>query len=141
MGFRRPESAPGNRQTGGLLSRASGCTSGDRPINPVVETPKQVRDRVLEAAEFIPAGQLGSCGFAAFGHDTSTSARIAFAKIAARASKEWTEKPAACWYGDVAQANRRPGREQITPVTRYGARVRRCTLLIPRFDTVDIALL
>jgi 5-methyltetrahydropteroyltriglutamate--homocysteine methyltransferase len=57
------------------------------PINPVVETPEQVRDRVLEAAEFIPAGQLGSCddcGFAPFGDDTSTSREIAFGKIAAR---------------------------------------------------------
>ena len=57
------------------------------PINPVVETPEQVRDRVLEAAEFIPAGQLGTCddcGFAPFGDDTSTSREIAFAKIAAR---------------------------------------------------------
>lgn len=57
------------------------------PIDPVVETPEQVRDRVLEAAEFIPAGQLGSCddcGFAPFGDDTSTSREIAFAKITAR---------------------------------------------------------
>ncbi len=57
------------------------------PINPVVETPEQVRDRVLEAAEFIPAGQLGTCddcGFAPFGDDTSTSREIAFAKITAR---------------------------------------------------------
>ena len=57
------------------------------PINPVVETPEQVRARVLEAAEFIPADQLGSCddcGFAPFGDDTSTSREIAFAKITAR---------------------------------------------------------
>ena len=57
------------------------------PINPVVETPEQVRDRVLEAAEFIPADQLGTCddcGFAPFGDDTSTSREIAFAKITAR---------------------------------------------------------
>ena len=57
------------------------------PINPVVETPEQVRDRVLEAAEFISADQLGTCddcGFAPFGDDTSTSREIAFAKITAR---------------------------------------------------------
>ena len=57
------------------------------PIDPVVETSEQVRDRVLEAAEFIPADQLGTCddcGFAPFGDDTSTSRDIAFAKITAR---------------------------------------------------------
>jgi methionine synthase II (cobalamin-independent) len=57
------------------------------PIDPVVETPEQVRDRVLEAAEFIPASQLGTCddcGFAPFGDDISTSRDIAFAKITAR---------------------------------------------------------
>jgi 5-methyltetrahydropteroyltriglutamate--homocysteine methyltransferase len=57
------------------------------PIDPVVETPEQVCERVLEAAEFIPADQLGTCddcGFAPFGDDTSTSREIAFAKIAAR---------------------------------------------------------
>src|SRR6185369_13110303 len=31
------------------------------PIDPRVETPEEVRDRVLEAAEHIPAGQLGTC--------------------------------------------------------------------------------
>lgn len=43
--------------------------------------------RVLEVAEFIPAGRLGSCddcGFAPFGDDTSTSREIAFGKITAR---------------------------------------------------------
>ena len=54
------------------------------PINPTVETPEQVRDRVLEAAEFIPLGALGTtddCGFSPFADDTSTSREIAFAKI------------------------------------------------------------
>jgi 5-methyltetrahydropteroyltriglutamate--homocysteine methyltransferase len=57
------------------------------PINPKVETPQEVRDRVLEAAEFIPLAQLGTtddCGFAPFGDDTSTSRDTAFAKISAR---------------------------------------------------------
>ncbi|KOV86336.1 cobalamin-independent methionine synthase II family protein [Nocardia sp. NRRL S-836] len=57
------------------------------PIDPVVETPEQVRDRVLEAARYLPAEQLGTCddcGFAPFADDTSTSRDIAFAKIAAR---------------------------------------------------------
>jgi len=57
------------------------------PINPKVETPEEVRDRVLEAAEFIPLGQLGStddCGFSPFGDDTSTSRETAFQKIRAR---------------------------------------------------------
>ncbi|MFI6094777.1 cobalamin-independent methionine synthase II family protein [Lentzea sp. NPDC051213] len=57
------------------------------PIDPVVETPEQVRDRVLLAARYIPADQLGTCddcGFAPFADDTSTSREVAFAKIAAR---------------------------------------------------------
>jgi 5-methyltetrahydropteroyltriglutamate--homocysteine methyltransferase len=57
------------------------------PINPVVETAEQVRDRVLEAASFIPKEQLGTtddCGFAPFGDDVSTSREKAFAKIKAR---------------------------------------------------------
>src|SRR5271170_6807513 len=57
------------------------------PIDPVIETPSKVRDRVLEAAFFIPAHQLGTtddCGFAPFGDDVSTSREKAFAKIKAR---------------------------------------------------------
>jgi 5-methyltetrahydropteroyltriglutamate--homocysteine methyltransferase len=57
------------------------------PINPVVETAAQVRDRVLEAASFLPIQQLGTtddCGFAPFADDTSTSRDIAFSKIQAR---------------------------------------------------------
>ena len=57
------------------------------PIDPVVETPEVVRDRVLEAAEFIPIDRLGTtddCGFSPFGDDTSTARETAFAKIAAR---------------------------------------------------------
>jgi len=57
------------------------------PINARIETPEEVRDRVLEAAEFIPLPQLGTtddCGFAPFGDDTSTSRDTAFAKIKAR---------------------------------------------------------
>jgi 5-methyltetrahydropteroyltriglutamate--homocysteine methyltransferase len=57
------------------------------PINPRVETPDEVRDRVLEAAAFIPLAQLGTtddCGFAPFGDDTSTGRDTAFAKISAR---------------------------------------------------------
>jgi 5-methyltetrahydropteroyltriglutamate--homocysteine methyltransferase len=57
------------------------------PINSRVETPEEVRDRVLEAAEYIPLSQLGTtddCGFSPFGDDTSTSRDTAFAKIQAR---------------------------------------------------------
>jgi 5-methyltetrahydropteroyltriglutamate--homocysteine methyltransferase len=57
------------------------------PISPRVETPEEVRDRVLAAAEFIPLDQLGTtddCGFSPFGDDTSTSRETAFAKIRAR---------------------------------------------------------
>ena len=57
------------------------------PIDPRIETPEEVRDRVLEAAEFIPLSQLGTtddCGFAPFGDDTSTTRETAFAKVRAR---------------------------------------------------------
>jgi len=57
------------------------------PIDPRVETPEEVRDRVLEAAEYIPVDRLGTCddcGFSPFGDDTSTSRETAFAKIRAR---------------------------------------------------------
>ena len=57
------------------------------PINPRIDTPEEVRDRVLEAAKYIPLDQLGTtddCGFAPFSDDTSTSRDKAFAKIQAR---------------------------------------------------------
>ena len=57
------------------------------PIDPRVETPEEVRDRVLEAARYIPIEQLGTtddCGFSPFCDDTSTSRDTAFAKIRAR---------------------------------------------------------
>jgi 5-methyltetrahydropteroyltriglutamate--homocysteine methyltransferase len=57
------------------------------PINPKVETAEEVRDRVMEAAKFIPLESLGTtddCGFSPFADDTSTSRETAFAKIRAR---------------------------------------------------------
>jgi 5-methyltetrahydropteroyltriglutamate--homocysteine methyltransferase len=57
------------------------------PIDPHVEAPEEVRDRVLEAAEHIPVGQLGTtddCGFSPFCDDTSTTREKAFEKIRAR---------------------------------------------------------
>jgi len=57
------------------------------PIDPRIETPEEVRDRVLQALEYIPADQLGTtddCGFSPFCDDTSTSRDTAFAKIRAR---------------------------------------------------------
>ena len=57
------------------------------PIDPNVETPEQVRDRVLLAAEYLPLAQLGTtddCGFSPFGDDVSTARETAFAKIRAR---------------------------------------------------------
>jgi 5-methyltetrahydropteroyltriglutamate--homocysteine methyltransferase len=57
------------------------------PINPRIETPEEVRDRVLEAAQYIPVAQLGTtddCGFSPFCDDTSTTRETAFAKIEAR---------------------------------------------------------
>lgn len=55
--------------------------------HPHIETADQVRDRVLQAARFIPLGQLGTtddCGFSPFCDDRSTSRDTAFAKIRAR---------------------------------------------------------
>ena len=57
------------------------------PIDPHVDTPEEVRDRVLEAAEYIPVEQLGTtddCGYSPFCDDTSTTRETAFAKIRAR---------------------------------------------------------
>ncbi len=57
------------------------------PIDPRVETPEEVRDRVLEAAEYLPVEQLGTtddCGFSPFSDDTSTSRDTAFEKIRVR---------------------------------------------------------
>jgi 5-methyltetrahydropteroyltriglutamate--homocysteine methyltransferase len=57
------------------------------PIDPHVDTPEEVCERVLEAAEYIPPGQLGTtddCGYSPFSDDTSTTREKAFAKIRAR---------------------------------------------------------
>jgi 5-methyltetrahydropteroyltriglutamate--homocysteine methyltransferase len=57
------------------------------PIDPHIESPYVVRERVLEAARYIPVDQLGTtddCGFAPFSDDISTSRDTAFAKIRAR---------------------------------------------------------
>jgi 5-methyltetrahydropteroyltriglutamate--homocysteine methyltransferase len=57
------------------------------PIDSRIETPEEVRDRVLEAAEFIPLSRLGTtddCGFSPFGDDMPTARETAFSKIEAR---------------------------------------------------------
>jgi 5-methyltetrahydropteroyltriglutamate--homocysteine methyltransferase len=57
------------------------------PIDPRVETPEEVRDRVIEAARYVPLDRLGTCddcGFSPFCDDTTTSRDTAFAKIEAR---------------------------------------------------------
>ncbi len=57
------------------------------PIDPRIETPREVCDRILQAARYIPIAQLGTtddCGFAPFCDDVSTSRDTAFAKIRAR---------------------------------------------------------
>jgi 5-methyltetrahydropteroyltriglutamate--homocysteine methyltransferase len=56
-------------------------------IDAHVDTPEEVRDRILEAAEYIPIGQLGTtddCGYSPFADDLSTTRDTAFAKIRAR---------------------------------------------------------
>lgn len=57
------------------------------PIDARIDTPEEVCERVLEAAEYIPLAQLGTtddCGYSPFSDDTSTSRDTAFAKIRAR---------------------------------------------------------
>ena len=57
------------------------------PINPRIESPEEIRDLVLEAAQYIPVDRLGTtddCGFSPFSDDTSTTRDTAFAKIKAR---------------------------------------------------------
>jgi 5-methyltetrahydropteroyltriglutamate--homocysteine methyltransferase len=57
------------------------------PIDPGIETAETVRDRTLEAAQYIPLEQLGTtddCGFSPFSDDMSTTRDTAFAKIRAR---------------------------------------------------------
>src|SRR5207237_10160024 len=57
------------------------------PTDPRVETPEEVRDRVLEAAAHLPPEQLGTCddcGFSPFCDDLTTTRETAFAKIRSR---------------------------------------------------------
>jgi 5-methyltetrahydropteroyltriglutamate--homocysteine methyltransferase len=57
------------------------------PIDPRIESPEEICDRVLEAADYIPLEQLGTtddCGFSPFCDDTSTTREKAFEKIRAR---------------------------------------------------------
>ncbi len=57
------------------------------PIDPRVESPEEVRDRVLAAAELLPVSSLGTtddCGYSPFADDTSTSRDVAFEKVRAR---------------------------------------------------------
>jgi 5-methyltetrahydropteroyltriglutamate--homocysteine methyltransferase len=56
-------------------------------LDPRVETPEEIRDTILEAAEIISPQQLGTtddCGFSPFADDLSTSRDTAFAKIKSR---------------------------------------------------------
>src|SRR5438105_13457116 len=73
----RQHMKPGHRVFVGVIA----------PIDPRVEMPEEVRDRILEAAEYIPVEQLGTCddcGFSPFYDDTSTARDTAFEKIRSR---------------------------------------------------------
>ncbi len=71
------------------------------PIAPEVETAEQVRDRILQAAEYIPLDRLGTtddCGFSPFCDDTSTTRETAFKKIRARvAGNELASRTLGLW--------------------------------------------
>lgn len=56
-------------------------------LSPRIESAGEVRDLILEAADYLPLSQLGTtddCGFSPFADDLSTSRDIAFEKIRAR---------------------------------------------------------
>ena len=56
-------------------------------INPRIETAEEVRDRIVEASDYIPVSQLGTtddCGFSPFCDDVSTTREQAFSKIRSR---------------------------------------------------------
>jgi 5-methyltetrahydropteroyltriglutamate--homocysteine methyltransferase len=56
-------------------------------IDPRIETPEEVCERIIEAAAYIPVERLGTtddCGFSPFCDDLSTTRDTAFAKIEAR---------------------------------------------------------
>ena len=70
-----------------LIEAFSATDSDDPMLDPRIEMPEEIRDRILEAARYIPLEQLGTtddCGFSPFSDDTSTSRETAFAKIRAR---------------------------------------------------------
>ncbi len=57
------------------------------PISKALETPEEVCDLILQAAEFIPLDQLGTtddCGFSPFADDVSTNRELVYKKIRAR---------------------------------------------------------
>ena len=57
------------------------------PIDPHVESPEEVCERVIEAARYIPVDELGTtddCGFSPFCDDTTTTRETAFEKIRSR---------------------------------------------------------
>ena len=57
------------------------------PVDPHVETPEEVKERVLEAAEYIRLERLGTtddCGFAPFSDDISRLRDTAFDKVRSR---------------------------------------------------------
>ncbi|GAB3988771.1 cobalamin-independent methionine synthase II family protein [Spirosoma daeguense] len=56
-------------------------------LDPRIETPQEISELILEAAQILPVNQLGTtddCGFSPFADDVSTAREIAFAKIRAR---------------------------------------------------------
>ncbi len=56
-------------------------------IDPRIESPEEICERIIEAANYIPLHQLGTtddCGYSPFSDDTSTTRDQAFAKIRAR---------------------------------------------------------
>ena len=78
-----------------VLKQVAGLLGSERmifvgvidPISPRIETAEEVRDRVLEAARFLPVDRMGTtddCGFSPFADDVSTARDLAFAKIRAR---------------------------------------------------------
>ena len=91
------------------------------PIDPRIETAEEVCERVLQAADYIPLAQLGTCddcGFAPFCDDTTTTRETAFAKIRARVEGTATRERTT----ERARNGTRQGRRGTAPHRRSAKR-------------------
>ena len=84
------------------------------PLNPRVESPEEVRDALVRAANFIPKEQLGStddCGFSPFSIDEKPKPRVARLRPRDRLAEDLQS-------GDGHQAGGREARRRLITVRR-----------------------